>query len=105
MHHIIFCTCPDSKSAEKIARQLLTGKLAACVNILPAVRSIYEWRGRIESAEEHLLLIKSPKARYAEIEAAIKAVHPYELPEIIAVPIDGGSAEYLQWIDSCLSTH
>jgi periplasmic divalent cation tolerance protein len=104
MHHLIYCTCPNQEAAAKIAQRLISDKLAACVNILPGVSSVYEWQGQIETAQEHLLLIKSPKARYAAIEAAIKALHPYELPEIIAVAIESGSAEYLQWIDSCLST-
>lgn len=105
MYHLIYCTCPDMETAEQIARRLLTDELAACVNILPGVRSIYRWQGEVETAQEHLLLIKSQQARYAMIEAAIKAMHPYEVPEIIAVAIDNGSTEYLQWIDSCLSTH
>ena len=66
---------------------------------------MYQWQGEIETAQEHLLLIKSPKVCYAKIEAAIKALHPYELPEIIAVEIESGSADYLKWIDSCLSTN
>lgn len=103
MHRLIYCTCPDFITAEKIAKHLIADKLAACVNILPGVKSVYEWQGEIETAEEHLLLIKSPTARYPAIEAAIKSLHPYQLPEIIAVAIDSGSAEYLQWIDSCLS--
>lgn len=103
MHHLIFCTCPNQETAERIARQLIRDKLAACVNILPGVCSIYEWQGQIETAQEHLLLVKSQEACYAAIEAAIKAIHPYQLPEIIAVAIDSGSAEYLHWIDSCLS--
>lgn len=104
MQHLIYCTCPDQETAERIAGQLISQKLAACVNILPGVRSVYEWQGQIETAQEHLLLIKSPQARYAAIEAAIKALHPYQLPEIIAVAIERGSADYLKWIDSCLST-
>jgi periplasmic divalent cation tolerance protein len=104
MHHIIYCTCPNLETAERIARQLVSDKLAACVNILPGVKSIYQWQGQIETAQEHLLLIKSPQVRFAAIDAAIKALHPYQLPEIIAVTIENGSAEYLKWIDSCLST-
>lgn len=104
MQHLIYCTCPDQETAERIAGQLISQKLAACVNILPGVRSVYEWQGQIETAQEHLLLIKSPQAQYAAIEAAIKALHPYQLPEIIAVAIERGSADYLKWIDSCLST-
>lgn len=104
MYHLIYCTCPDQETAERIARQLVSDKLAACVNIVPGVQSVYEWQGQIETAQEHLLLIKSPQARYVAIETAIKAIHPYQLPEIIAVAIERGSAEYLKWIDSCLST-
>lgn len=105
MHHLIYCTCPNLETAERIARQLVSDKLAACVNIVPGVSSVYEWQGQIETAQEHLLMIKSQQARFAAIETAIKAMHPYQIPEIIAVAIDSGSADYLQWIDSCLSTH
>jgi len=105
MHLLIYCTCPNQETAEQIARQLVASNLAACVNILPGVSSVYEWQGQIETAQEHLLLIKSRKAQYQAIEAAIKAIHPYELPEIIAVAIASGSTEYLQWIDTCVSTH
>lgn len=102
MHQLILCTCPDQNTAETIAGLLITGKLAACVNILPGITSIYEWQGVVERAQEHLLLIKSQHQQFAAIEAAIKTAHPYQLPEIIAVAIERGSAEYLQWIDTCL---
>ncbi len=105
MPYLIFCTCPDVETAERLAIRLVGDNLAACVNILPGIRSIYQWQGTVETAQEHLLLIKSPKARYVEIESVIKALHPYELPEIIAVAIENGSAEYLKWIDSCLPTN
>jgi periplasmic divalent cation tolerance protein len=105
MPHLILCTCPDAETADRIARLIIGEKLAACVNILPSVRSVYEWQGEVETAQEHLLLIKSPLERYAAIEAAINTAHPYQLPEIIAVAIECGSAEYLKWIDSCLSTN
>jgi len=105
MYHLIYCTCPNQETAELIARHLVAGKLVACVNILPGVSSVYEWQGQIETAQEHLLLVKSRTDRYAAIETAIKAIHPYEIPEIIAVAIDNGSKDYLQWIDSCVSTH
>ena len=104
MHNLIYCTCPDHETAEQIARELIASRLAACVNILPGVSSVYEWQGQIENAREHLLLVKSRKDRYAAIETAIKAIHPYQVPEIIAVAIDSGSSDYLQWIDSCVST-
>ena len=102
-YQIILCTCPDKDTAEKIARLLVSGKLAACVNILPGVASIYLWQEQIESAQEQLLLIKANINSYQAIETMIKKHHPYELPEIIAVPIENGLPEYLQWIDSCHS--
>jgi periplasmic divalent cation tolerance protein len=103
-HQIILCTCPDQGTAEKIARLLIEGQLAACVNILPGIQSIFSWQGKIESAQEHLLLIKSNKDNYGAIETAITSSHPYELPEIIAVALENGLPEYLNWIDSCLSS-
>lgn len=103
-HQLILCTCPDRDTADKIARQLVTGQLAACVNILPGILSVYTWQGQVESAQEHLLLIKSSKDRYQALEAAIRDNHPYDVPEIIAVPIEAGLPEYLHWIDSCLSS-
>jgi periplasmic divalent cation tolerance protein len=102
-YQIILCTCPDKDTAEKIAGLLITGKLAACVNILPGISSVYLWHEQIESAQEQLLLIKTNKTGYQAIEQTIKIHHPYELPEIIAVPIENGLPEYLHWIDSCHS--
>ncbi|MDX8129320.1 divalent-cation tolerance protein CutA [Methylomonas sp. LW13] len=102
MYQLILCTCPDLEVADKLAGTLITQKLAACVNILPGVCSVYEWQGEIETAQEHLLLIKSHQDRYAAIEATLKSLHPYQLPEIIAVAIASGSLDYLKWIDSCL---
>lgn len=104
MHQIIFCTCPNQESAEGIAEHLISQKLAACVNIIAGITSVYEWEGNIESSQEYLLFIKSHRDKYNAIEEAIKNLHPYELPEIIAVPIDRGLPEYLQWINTCLST-
>jgi periplasmic divalent cation tolerance protein len=105
MYQLILCTCPDQNTADTIARQLISDKLAACVNILPGLASVYEWQGEIETAREHLLLIKSHSARFSAIETAIKTTHPYQLPEIIAVAIESGSSDYLKWIDSCLRTN
>ena len=102
-YQIILCTCPDRDTAEKIARLLVNDKLAACVNILPGITSVYRWHEEIESAQEHLLLIKANKTVYQSIEKTIIKHHPYELPEIIAVPIENGLPEYLHWIDSCHS--
>lgn len=100
---LIFCTCPDQATAEKIAHVLVETNLAACVNCLPGTTSIFQWQGQIESVQEHLLLIKSHRSRYQALEAAIVANHPYEVPEIIAISIDQGSPAYLRWIDSCVS--
>lgn len=102
---IIFCTCPEKESAEKIARLLVARNLAACVNILPGITSIYRWQEQTHSAQEYLLLIKTNKASYQAVETTILENHPYELPEIAAIPIEHGLPEYLQWIDSCLSAN
>ena len=102
-YQIILCTCPDKNTAENIARLLVKDKLAACVNILPGITSVYTWQKQIETAQEHLLLIKANKTAYQAIAAAIKKQHPYDIPEIIAVPIENGLPEYLHWIDSCHS--
>jgi periplasmic divalent cation tolerance protein len=101
--HLILCTCPDRDTSEKIAKSLVESRLAACVNILPGLTSIYSWQDRLETAEEHLLLIKSAGARYPAVERAIREQHPYDLPEIIALPIARGLPEYLNWIDACVS--
>lgn len=100
MYHLIFCTCPNSETARAIARHLVTQQLAACVNVLPGVTSIYRWQSQVETAEEHLLIIKSRQAAYDAIEAAIKQLHPYDVPEVVAVTLDRGSEDYLQWVDS-----
>jgi periplasmic divalent cation tolerance protein len=102
-YQLVFSTCPDQASAEKLAHQLVTEKLAACVNILPNLTSIYQWQGNIETANEYLLMIKTKVDQYQAIENWIKANHPYELPEIIAVSIEHGLPEYLQWINTCVS--
>ena len=102
-YQIILCTSPDKESAEKIARQLINDKIAACVNILPGLTSIFPWQGKIETEQEHLLLIKTRKDRYQFVEKSIQTNHPYEIPEIIAIPVENGLAEYMQWIESCLS--
>jgi len=98
--YLVITNLPDRDSAARLARALVEKRLAACVNILAPCRSVYRWKGQIEDAEEHPLLIKSTSARYPELEAAIRAAHPYELPEIIAVPLAGGLPDYLEWIDT-----
>ena len=91
-------TCPDAETAERLARTLLDRKLAACINILPGVKSLYTWKGTSESTEEFLLLIKTLSNAYQAVEQAILELHPYELPEIIAVPIAAGLPGYLAWV-------
>ena len=100
---IIFCTCPDFDTAKSIAEAIIRGNKAACVNILPGITSVYQWKNEIETAQEHLLLIKTRQDHYQEIELLIKQMHPYELPEIISVPIGNGLPEYLNWINQCVS--
>ena len=97
-HQIVLTTCPDQAIAEQIAQTLVTEGLAACVNILPAMHSIYTWKGKMHSATEHLLLIKSQTRRYPALQDRLRALHPYELPEIIAVPITHGLPDYLTWL-------
>ncbi|KAF0163080.1 MAG: periplasmic divalent cation tolerance protein [Rhodocyclaceae bacterium] len=95
---LVLTSLPDEASAQALATALVTERLAACVNVLAPCRSIYRWQGEIESTPEVPLLIKSTTARYAALEAAIRARHPYELPEIVAVPIAHGLPEYLAWL-------
>lgn len=103
-YQIIFCTCPDQQSATKLAHLLINQNLAACVNLLPGLTSVYRWQNTIETADEHLLLIKTRADFYPSIAELIKCHHPYELPEIIAVIVDNGAPDYLQWIDQCLTS-
>lgn len=97
---LVFTNLPDRESAEKLATSLIEQGLAACVNILAPCGSIYRWQGEIQRDEEHPLLIKTTQDRYPEVEASIRASHPYELPEIIAVSITDGLPAYLQWVES-----
>lgn len=101
-YRLIMTTCPNLELAESLASALIGERLAACVNILPAGRSIYEWQGKIEKEDEHVLLIKSRVDRLPELEIKLMELHPYELPELIAVPITEGLAPYLSWIDTQL---
>jgi periplasmic divalent cation tolerance protein len=95
---IIFTNLPDRDAAIKLAHELVAQKLAACVNVLAECVSIYRWKNTIENAREVPVLIKTRAARYAEVEAAIRGRHPYELPEIIAVPVVRGFDDYLRWV-------
>lgn len=101
-YRLVITTCPDMAVAEALAASLVGERLAACVNILPGARSIYEWQGRIERDEECVLLIKSRSDRLAQLEERLLEQHPYELPELIAVPIEEGLGPYLSWINTQL---
>jgi len=95
---LIMTNLPDRASAETLAASLVDNRLAACVNILPPCRSVYRWKGATEAADEIPMLIKTTETNYAALEAAIRALHPYETPEIIAVPITQGLPDYLAWV-------
>lgn len=103
-YRIVLCTCPDAGSAGNLARGLVEGRLAACVNIIPGLTSIYGWQGEVETDSEVLLLIKTRADRLDALETFLRRHHPYELPEIVAVPIEKGSAAYLKWLDTWLDT-
>lgn len=98
-HQLVLCTCPDQTTAQTIANALVDQQLAACVNILPGLTSVYQWQGQRETAQEHLLMAKTTNEAYEALEQAITALHPYELPEVIAVPILQGLDAYLRWIE------
>ena len=93
-----FCTCPDAASAERLAGALVGERLAACVQVLPGVRSVYRWQGAVERADEVLLLVKTTRERLDALAARVRALHPYELPELVAVEAAGGLPDYLAWV-------
>jgi len=95
---LVLTNLPDRPSAQRLAQSLVQAHLAACINILAPCESVYRWNGQIETAQEHPLLIKTTRECYAALEAAIRAAHPYELPEIIAVPLTAGLSAYLDWV-------
>ncbi len=103
-YRIVLSTCPEGENAESLARALVEQGLAACVNIIPGLRSVYRWKGTVETSDEALLLIKTDQERYAQLERALQERHPYELPEILSVAIDNGLTSYLAWIGSSLVT-
>lgn len=95
---LILCTCPTREAASAIATALLEERLAACVNQLPGVKSLYRWEGRVEDDDELMLLIKTTASQYPAVEAMIRSLHPYEVPEIIGIPLTIGSDAYFDWI-------
>jgi periplasmic divalent cation tolerance protein len=100
---IVFVTTPNSDEANRIANALVSTKLAACVNIVPAIESIYRWEGEIKRDSEALMIIKTTDDRYVELERRVKELHSYTMPEVIALEIERGSEDYLKWLrDSVL---
>jgi periplasmic divalent cation tolerance protein len=95
---LVFTTCPDAATAGVIGHSLVEEGLAACINILPPMQSIYRWKGQIETASEQQLIIKTTRTRFTAVRDRIRALHPYELPEILAVPVADGLPEYLAWL-------
>lgn len=96
---VVLVTCGSLAEAKRIARAVVSVRLAACVNVLPgAVTSIYRWKGKVETARERLLLIKTSRKRLARLEAEVARLHSYDVPEFIALPVGGGSRRYLNWL-------
>jgi len=95
---LVFTTLPSAELAAKLARTLVEEKLAACGNVLPAVRSIYRWKGKVEDENEVLLLLKTHVRQVARLQARILELHPYEVPEVLAVPVEAGFQGYLDWV-------
>ena len=95
---VVLVTAPDAATAEALARRLVEERLAACANLVPAVRSIYRWEGEVQDDAEFLLILKTRKARVTALAARVQALHPYDLPEVIALTASGGSAAYLDWV-------
>lgn len=99
MHIVVLMTCPNKEEAQKIVDNLLQAKLIACANMVPQVRSLYWWEGKVNADDEVLVVMKSREKLFTDIETTIKAGHSYSVPEIIALPLVAGNAEYLDWID------
>lgn len=95
-------TAPTPESAEKLARALVEKKLVACASVVPGAKSVYWWKGRVEEAGEAVVLMKTRVELLSELERELKSIHPYEVPELIAVPIVWGSSQYLAWVDETL---
>lgn len=96
---IVWCNCASMEEANRVAHGIVNKRLAACVNIVPAIHSVYRWQGKIEEATEVQLMIKTRRELFADLETEIRSLHSYSVPEIIAVPIELGSQPYLDWID------
>ncbi|HTC27668.1 divalent-cation tolerance protein CutA [Dyella sp.] len=95
---LCYCTCPDAASAQRLADALVNEALAACVNRVPGIQSTYRWQGKVITDTEELLLIKTTAERFDALKTRVLALHPYDVPEVIAVPIEQAHAPYLDWI-------
>ncbi|PWU11567.1 MAG: divalent-cation tolerance protein CutA [Terriglobia bacterium] len=100
---VVLSTCASEEEAERLARTLVDQRLAACVNVIPRMKSYYRWRGALETAEECLLLIKSSRERFAELRTTLEKAHSYEVPEVLALPVVEGAANYLNWLQTSLA--
>ena len=96
---LVFSTVPDDETGGQLARTLVEERLAACVNVVGPIRSIYRWEGAVEEAEEHLLVVKARAADLAALDARVRALHSYDVPEVLALSVTGGAAGYLAWLD------
>lgn len=99
-HSVVLMTAPDAACADRIARALVDEQLAACVNVLPEMKSVYRWEGKMEESREVLLVAKTRSALFPSLEARVRALHPYEVPEIVSLPLTDGSRPYLSWVDA-----
>jgi len=95
---VVLVTAPSAEKAAELARALVEERLAACGNVVPGLRSIYRWQGKVEDEAEALLVLKTTRARFEALRERILALHPYEVPEVLALPVEAGSAAYLAWI-------
>lgn len=97
-HLIVLCTCPDEQTARRLAAEVVEARLAACVNIVPGLTSVFFWEGEVQSEGEQLLVIKTSDAAYSSLEERLVQSHPYDLPEVIACPIEKGLNGFLDWV-------
>ena len=99
---VVLTTCELESDAERMARALVDGRLAACVNVVPGVRSFYHWKGETQASEEFLLIVKTSRDLFGALRAEMEKLHPYEVPELLALPVVAGAEDYLSWLQSNL---
>lgn len=100
---VVLVTCPTPAVGRRLARELVRSRLAACVNVLPGVESVFRWQGKVDRSREALLVIKTTRARFAALRRRVLSLHPYDLPEVIALPVAAGHSPYLRWIASSVA--